>query len=174
MGGTIEDAMPLLVRHVGVWQGEYVHLDSKNREIDRHRSTLICRLTAHDATEQLVQSNIYDWPNQTREVRYFKATLSNDRLIIENENIVGWVAPLSLDQTQRTVMVAWTKTDDPSFRYYEMITLAEDGNSKSRTWHWYHNGMLVKRTLVDEKLISRDWATYDDPSYYQYIPRGAR
>lgn len=54
MGRKIQNEMPLLMRHVGVWQGEYLHLDSENREIDRHRSTLICRLTAKDATERLV------------------------------------------------------------------------------------------------------------------------
>ncbi|MEO9467413.1 DUF3598 domain-containing protein [Parasphingorhabdus sp.] len=170
----IEEAMPQLLHHVGVWKGEYVHFDGDNREIDRHASMLICKLLNEPGKQRLEQSNIYDWPDNSRETRHFVGILNNDKLVIQNENIDGWVAPLVLDETERTLMVLWTKTDDASFRYYEMITLSEDGQTKNRSWHWYRDGRLFQRTLINEKLISRDWQAYDDPSYHHYSPRAPR
>ena len=36
---------------------------------------------------------------------------------------------------------------------YEMIQLSEDGNKRARTWHWFENGELVKRTLIKEERV---------------------
>lgn len=159
--------MPTLAAQMGVWEGEYVHLDSEHREIDRHRSQLIC----HIEGDRLIQSNIYDWADGTREVRYFEGMLTGDRLLISNENINGWVAPLAGDETQRTIMVLWTRAGAPDFRFYEMITVSEDGKAKNRTWHWYDKGRLFQRTLINEVLITTDWQSYDAPEFHFYRPR---
>ena len=37
---------------------------------------------------------------------------------------VYWVDP-----TNRTILVGWTRAHEPDFRYYEMITVAEDGEA---------------------------------------------
>ena len=167
--------MPLLASQQGVWQGEYVHFDAEHREIDRHKSMLVARLfDGPDGEAKFVQSNIYDWPDETREIRHFEGILQGDRVNISNVNIIGWVAPLAMDETGRTLMVQWTKAQDPDFRYYEMITLSEDGQHKNRTWHWYDCGRLFQRTLINELRVSDDWRAYDDPSYYAYSPRAPR
>jgi hypothetical protein len=168
----ITAAMPLVAAQAGVWRGEYVHLDADHNPIDRHRSTLICRLfDGPDGSARLAQTNIYDWADGSREIRFFDGVLRGDRIVIANENIDGWVAPLAMDATQRTIMVLWTRTAAPDFRYYEMITVAADGRAKNRTWHWYDKGRLFQRTLINEDYISADWRAYDDPAYYAYRPR---
>jgi hypothetical protein len=173
--GQIAAAMPLVASQAGVWQGEYVHLDANHREIDRHKSTLVCRLfDGPDGTARLAQTNIYDWPDGTREIRYFDGILQGDRINISNVNIDGWVAPLAMDETQRTIMVLWTRTGAPDFRYYEMITVAEDGRAKNRTWHWYDKGRLFQRTLINEDYVTADWQAYDDPAFYAFRPRAPR
>ena len=85
-----------------------------------------------------------------------------------------WVAPLAMDETQRTIMVAWTRAGQPDFRYYEMITVAEDGLAKNRTWHWYEKGRLFQRTLINEDYVTADWQALDDPAYYAFQPRAPR
>jgi len=35
--------------------------------------------------------------------------------------------------------------------------MADDGESRCRTWHWIRNGQLETRTAIQEKLVSRDW-----------------
>ncbi len=173
--GAIAATMPLVASQAGVWQGEYVHFDADHREIDRHKSMLVCRLIdGPEGVARLAQSNIYDWADGTREIRYFDGVLQGDRINISNVNIDGWVAPLPMDETQRTIMVAWTRAGQPDFRYYEMITVAEDGLAKNRTWHWYEKGRLFQRTLINESYLTADWQSHDDPAFYSFQPRAPR
>ena len=165
----IAETQALVADQAGVWEGEYVHLDENHNEIDRHQSQLVCRLNdGPEGEASLSQSNIYTWADGQREIRYFECLFKGDRLWIENELISGWTGEVSLDPTNRTIMVGWTRTSEPDFRCYEMITVAEDGDAKNRTWHWYRKGKLFQRTLINESRISRDWQAYDDPSYYEF------
>jgi hypothetical protein len=173
--GAIAETMPVIAAQAGVWEGEYVHIDAAHREIDRHASRLICRVEdGPDGAARLIQSNIYDWADGTREVRYFEGVLAGDRIRIANENIEGSVSPLAMDETARTIMVLWVRTGAPDFRFYEMITVSEDGLAKNRTWHWYQKGRLFQRTLINEVKISEDWQAHDDPAFHRYCPRGPR
>ena len=170
--GIISTRMPLVAEQEGVWEGEYVHLDPRHEIIDRHRSRLVCRLfDGEDGKARLAQTNIYDWPDGTREIRYFDGVFRGDRVWIDNVNVSGWTASVSLDETGRTIMVGWVRAGEPDFRYYEMITVAEDGKAKNRTWHWYRRGRLFQRTVINETRISRDWKAYDDAAYYEFSPR---
>jgi hypothetical protein len=172
--GVISERMPLVAAQAGVWQGEYVHLDANHNVIDRHRSQLVCRLfDGENGKARLSQTNIYDWPDATREIRYFDGLFRGDRIWIDNVNINGWTAAVDLDETNRTIMVGWVRAGEPDFRYYEMITVAEDNLAKNRTWHWYRKGRLFQRTIINEVRISHNWEEYDDPSYYEYRPRAA-
>ncbi len=168
----ITEMMPIVADQAGVWEGEYVHLDADHNIIDRHKSRLVCRLEdGPDGEAKLSQTNIYTWADNTQEIRYFDGTFRGDRVWINNDLINGWTASVSLDQTSRTIMVGWTRAHEPDFRYYEMITVAEDGNAKNRTWHWYRKGRLFQRTVIDENRVSRDWKAHDDPSYYAFKQR---
>lgn len=171
--GIITDRMPLVADQAGVWDGEYIHLDAEGREIDRHGSRLVCRLMdGPDGEAVLSQSNLYSWADGSKEVRYFEGIFRGDRLWISNSLIDGWTGAVSLDITDRTIMVGWTRSGEPDFRYYEMITVAEDGDAKNRTWHWYRKGRLFQRTIINERRTSRDWIAYDDPSYLTTSLRG--
>jgi hypothetical protein len=171
---AITQTMPLLASQMGVWEGEYVHLNADHVEIDRHKSRLLCRLDEGPSGEaRLIQTNIYDWPDGSREVRYFVGVLDGDRVNIRNENIEGWVAPLAGDVSGRTIMVLWIKTGEPDFRNYEMITVSDDGKAKNRTWHTYRAGALLTRTIINERHVGHDWQAFDDPSFYAYRPRAA-
>ena len=164
---------PLLADQAGVWDGEYVHVNAAHEIIDRHRSRLVCRLEdGRDGEAQLSQTNIYTWGDNQREIRYFVATLRGNQLRVSNELIDGWIGTVDHDATNRMILVGWTRPSEPGFRYYEMITVAEDGNAKNRTWHWYREGRLFQRTIINEERVSRDWQPYDDSSYYAYTPKG--
>lgn len=170
----IRQRQPIVADQAGVWDGEYVHLDADHRIIDRHQSRLVCRLAdGPDGAARLTQTNIYSWADGTREIRYFEGVFRGDRVWISNQLIDGWTGAVAMDPTNRTIMVGWARTNEPGFRYYEMITVAEDGNAKNRTWHWYRNGRLFQRTLIDEVRVTRDWQAYDDPAYYGSEPRSS-
>lgn len=171
--GLIAERLPVIACQVGLWRGEYVHVDPDCNIIDRHKSTLVVRLEDSDAEGEakLCQTNIYDWADGSREIRYFECVYRGDRLWIDNTNINGWAGALALDETESTVMVGWVRAGEPDFRYYEMVNLAEDRKSKDRVWHWYKNSALFQRTLIHEDHVDQDWRPYDDPSYYAYRPR---
>lgn len=171
----IAENHPIIADQAGVWDGEYVHLDMTHAVIDRHRSRLVCRLEdGEDGDARLSQTNIYTWADDQQEIRYFDGVYRDDRIWIKNELIDGWTGAVSLDTTNRTIMVGWTRANEPDFRFYEMITVAEDGNAKNRTWHWYRKGRLFQRTVINEERVSRDWRAYDDPAYYANSPRTPR
>jgi hypothetical protein len=68
-------------------------------------------------------------------------------------------------------MVGWTRTAQPDFRFYEMITLSADGNEKSRIWRWYRKARLFQRTVINETRTARDWTQYEQPEYYTSRPK---
>jgi hypothetical protein len=41
----------------------------------------------------------------------------------------------------------------PGAYLYEMIQLSEDGNRRARTWHWFENDTLFKRTCITEHRV---------------------
>lgn len=156
----IRENMPLLARHEGVWDGVYTHYNAAGEKIDEHKSRLICRFPA-DGEYPYHQTNHYAWDDGRTEVRDFPATYAGKRIWWDTEQIKGWAAEVSLDEYQRTVMLYWQRQGDPSLYLYEMIQLADDGQSRCRTWHWIRDGQLELRTAIQEKLVSRDWLAID-------------
>lgn len=152
----IREEMPVLARHEGVWDGTYVYYNAAGEKIDEHKSRLLCRID-DDAKHAYHQTNFYTWADGKTEVRDFPSDYRDGRIWWDNELIVGWAAEVKLDQNNRTLMLYWQRTGDPSLYLYEMIQLADDGQSRCRTWHWIRNGRLETRTAIEEHLITRDW-----------------
>lgn len=152
----IREEMPLLARHEGVWDGVYTYYDAAGVKIDEHRSRLFCRFL-DGGQYPYHQTNYYTWEDGRTDVRDFPATYADKRVWWDNDLIKGWAAEVPLDQYQRTVMLYWQRQGDPNLYLYEMIQIADDGQSRCRTWHWIRNGQLETRTAIQEKLVSRDW-----------------
>jgi hypothetical protein len=76
--------------------------------------------------------------------------------------IEGWAAEVPLDTFNRTTMLNWTRNDDPDLYLYEMIQVSDCRKYRARVWQWFKGGRLIKRTLVDETFVTRDWASYED------------
>lgn len=153
----IREEMPLLARHEGVWDGTYTYYNAAGDKVDEHASRLFCRLPGDDAPYPYHQTNHYRWPDGRTETRDFPAEFRDGRIWWDNELIVGWAAEVPLDANNRTIMLYWQRTGDPSLYLYEMIQLADDGESRCRTWHWIRDGQLETRTAIQERLVSRDW-----------------
>jgi hypothetical protein len=156
----IREDMPLLARHEGVWDGTYTYFNAKDKEIDRHTSRLFCRIP--DSGEfPYHQTNYYTWADGRTEIRDFPATYRDGRIWWDNELIIGWASAVPLDEYGRTMMLYWQRTGDPSLYLYEMIQIADDGQSRCRTWHWIRNGMLETRTAIQETLVTKDWRSLE-------------
>lgn len=153
----IREEMPVLARHEGVWDGTYSYFNADGVKIDEHQSRLICRFLDDNPETPYHQTNHYTWADGRKEIRDFPATFHDKRVWWDNELIVGSAWEVGEDTHQRAVMLYWQRTGDPSLYLYEMIQIADHGESRCRTWHWIRNGELETRTAIQERLVSRDW-----------------
>jgi hypothetical protein len=146
--GELRNAMPVLARHKGEWEGEYIHVDADNREIDRHASHLKCSFP-EDGPFAYYQINTYRWADGRTEELHFPATYRDGRIWWDTDRIEG----SAWEVDARTVMLTWVRKGEPGTYLYEMIQISADGDHRGRTWHWFENDQLVKRTCIKERRI---------------------
>lgn len=148
MTDTIRQGMPVLARHEGEWEGEYIHVDPNNEVLDRHKSHLICRFPT-EGDFPYFQTNIYTWNDGRKEEIDFPAKYRDGRIWWDNERIEG--SAWELDE--RTVCLNWTRKDLPGSYLYEMIQINAANDSRGRTWHWFVDDELIKRTCIKEHRV---------------------
>ena len=155
---SLKELMPIIYSNEGVWEGWYRHFDINGNKIDEHRSRLLCRFPDENTYHQ---TNFYFWEDGKTEVRDFPSRVEGNRLVFYTL-IEGWAAEVPLDTFNRTTMLNWTRNDDPDLYLYEMIQVSDCRKYRARVWQWFKGGRLIKRTLVDETFVTRDWASYED------------
>jgi hypothetical protein len=161
----LTEALPLLARHEGVWDGWYRHYDPNGNKVDEHRSRLVCRFPETVDGPPYHQTNHYSWSDGRTEVRDFPAGFGDGRLLFDNELIKGWAAEVKIDDFNRSVMLYWKRKGDDDLYLYEMIQLSDCGRYRHRVWHWYRAGRLVSRTLIDEERVSHSWQGIHGPTF---------
>ena len=160
----IREAMPLLARNDGVWEGWYRYYDAATGKLtDQHRSRLLCRITDEPGREYH-QTNHYFWEDGRSEVRDFPSRYENGRIWFDNDLIQGWAAAMQPDDYNRSTCLNWMRQGEPDVFLYEMIQLSEDGKNRARTWQWFRKGKCFQRTLIDEVFITHDWRNWTDHS----------
>jgi hypothetical protein len=146
----LREEMPILARHEGEWTGEYVEVDPDAEVIDRFDAHLSCRFP-DEGEYPYYQVNRYEWSDGTERRIEFPGTYDDGRIVFDNERIYGraWEA----EHDDRTVMLTWTRKDMPGSYFYEMIQINGDDDERVRTWHWFEDDELSKRTLIREHRI---------------------
>ena len=145
----IREGFPGLVAHEGEWEGEYVHVDPQNEVLDRHASRLQCRFPDEGSRYDYYQVNTYTWPDGRTEEIHFPATYADGKILWDTERIEG--SAWQVDD--KTVMLHWRRKDMPGTYLYEMIQLSDDRTKRGRTWHWFEDDELVKRTCIKERRV---------------------
>jgi hypothetical protein len=138
-------AMPTILRHAGVWEGIYRHLDQDGREIDLHRVRIVCEFP-QSGPFAYIQHNHFMWDDG----RELKADLPG----VLRDGKLWWDLPTFSGYAWETddgiLLLNLSRKDEPGANFFEMITLGATGEHRSRTWQWFKNGRLYKRTLCDE------------------------
>ena len=163
---AIRQAMPLLARNEGVWEGVYRYYDAATGKLtDEHRSRLICRLPEDGPHAGAYhQTNYYFWDDGHTDIREFPAWYEDGRIRWDNELIKGWAAAMQPDDFNRSTCLNWTRQGEPDLFLYEMIQLSDNGINRARTWQWFKQGVCFQRTLIDERFITADWRGWTDHS----------
>lgn len=148
---SIREIMPVLAKHEGEWAGTYIVTDPDGKILDQHSSHLTCSFPA-DEPDTYYQMNRYTWPDGRVEEHKFPAMFDPVR------KEVSWDTPRikghAWEIDNQTVMLTWVyKGNTETDLLYEMIQISEDGKHRARTWHWFKNGELIKRTLIKEKRV---------------------
>ena len=144
----IRKGMPVLARHEGEWEGEYIHVDTDNNVLDRHRSRLQCLFPA-EGPYAYHQINTYTWDDGREEVIHFPATYRNGQIFWDTERIVGRAWEID----ERTTVLTWSRKDLPGSYLYEQIQISADNTARGRTWHWFADDRLFKRTCITERRV---------------------
>lgn len=146
---NLREAMPVLARHEGEWKGTYTFIDPANKIIDHHEAHL--SNTFPDSGDfPYHQTNRYRWEDGKTEVIEFPATFENGKLHFDTDRIIGdaW------EVDDRCIVLHWNYKADPSVYLYELIHIDDTGNHRTRTWHWFKDGVCFQRTLINETRIS--------------------
>jgi hypothetical protein len=145
------DIMAVCRPHQGVWRGTYVHLDVDGREVDRHEVEIVNAFPA-SGPYAYVQTSRFIWPDR-REEHVFPGTLRDNRLWWATERLKG-VAWVSAD-APGALFLRFERVDLPDIEVLEMIQMHPDAGVRMRSWQWLKDGVPVRRTLVDERRVSR-------------------
>lgn len=151
MQPALAAAMPTLARHRGLWRGTYRHLDAAGALIDRHDAEVRCEFPA-DGPYAYIQSNRFTWADGREHRATLPGVLRDGRLWWDVETFAG----SSWETHDGILLLNLIRKDEPGANFFEMITLGAAGTHRARTWQWFRDGQLYRRTLCDEVLVARD------------------
>ncbi len=145
---AIKDEMPLLARHAGDWVGTYTLIDTEGNILDKHKSHLTCQFP-ESGPYAYYQVNRYEWADGKREEHQFPATYRDKQIWFDTDRIQGH----AWEVDDATIILTWNYKSMPGTYLYEMIQLSPCGNYRARTWHWFSNYQIVRRTLIQEERV---------------------
>lgn len=142
------EAMPALFAHEGVWEGNYQHVDEQGALIDAHEARVICEMPDGGPFHYL-QRNRFTWAGGRVVTAELPGVLRDGRLWWDLPTFAGsaWTTHDGL------ILLNLERRDDPGARFFEIIVLGEGGRYRARSWHWFKDGRLFKRTLCDERKV---------------------
>jgi len=148
---TFHQEMPAMKRHKGSWQGRYQHLDLNGQLIDQHQSTVRCEFPS-SGEFAYIQYNHFVWEDGRDHKAILPEIYKDKRLWWDTETFHGYAWQSDND----IILLNLTRKDEPGAYFIEIIIIGDDDQHRSRTWHWFKDGRLYKRTLCEEMRISGD------------------
>lgn len=145
---AILEEMPVLARHQGDWVGKYLLIDTEGKILDKHDSHLTCQFP-EDSSYAYYQINRYKWSDGKQEEHQFPATYRDKKIWFDTERIQG----KAWEVDDATVILWFSYKSMPDLYLYEMINLSPCNNYRFRTWHWFNNHQLFRRTLIQEERL---------------------
>jgi hypothetical protein len=145
---SIQVGMPVLARHEGDWQGTYILVDLEGNILDQHKSHLTCEFP-ENSPYPYYQTNRYTWADGKKEEHKFPGMYQDKALWFDTERING----KAWEVDDATVILYFSYKEMPGSYLYEMIQISPCNNYRARTWHWFKNNKLDRRTLIQEERM---------------------
>lgn len=137
--------MPAIFQHEGVWEGLYTHINRDAEVMDKHKVRVRCEFPT-SGKYVYIQHNHFMWEDGREYKVDLPGIYKDGRLWWDTETFHG-----SAWQTKdNLILLNLNRKDDPGAHFFELIAMGETGKHRARTWHWFKDGQLYKRTLCDE------------------------
>ncbi|MEO1100958.1 MAG: hypothetical protein AAFW65_03840 [Pseudomonadota bacterium] len=135
--------------HEGVWEGTYRHFNANAEQEELIRSRVICEFP--EEGEVFYRQSI-ELTGETGEVHHatFDGIAKDDHVWFDTPTFVG----KSWETQDGVVLLNLERKDEPGAHFVEAIIMARGGERRARTWHWFKDGALYRRTLCDEARVS--------------------
>ena len=142
-------SFPATRAHVGIWEGTYTHINADAQIEDRHRSRVICEFPDDGGNVFYRQRIEFTWPDLRARHDIFEGRVSGARLIYDTPTFHGE----SWETSDGLILLNLLRKDEPGANFFEIIAMGSTGQHRARTWHWFRNGTLYRRTLCDESRV---------------------
>lgn len=139
-------AMPTMRSHEGIWEGQYRHIDRDGTLKDIHRTQVRCEFP-DSGPYVYIQHNRFTWETGRTAEAVLNGTFFNNRLWWDKPTFKGYAW-----EHEGVIFLELDRKDEPGSKMRECILMGEKGH-RSRTWHWFRDGQLYRRTLVDEYKV---------------------
>ena len=140
---------PSLLAHEGVWQGEYRHLDAEGRLNDAHAAQVTCEFPAQGKWAY-VQHNLFRWPDGRERRLTLPGRLQGSKLVWDVETFSGQ----AWDGGGGVILLQVLRKDEPGVHFVECIVANDATTERARTWHWFKDGRLIRRTMCHEHKVA--------------------
>lgn len=135
--------------HAGVWEGVYTHINRGAEVIDKHRVRIRCEFPT-SGEFVYIQHNHFMWDDGREYKAVLPGVYCDGRLWWDLETFKG----SAWETLDGLILLNLDRKDDPGANFFEIIAMGATGQQRSRTWHWFKDGALFKRTLCDEWKVS--------------------
>lgn len=166
---ALKSKLPVMAKNEGVWAGTYRRYGSDGSLMNEFASRVVMRFRS-DAPEQEMyhQTNIYRFSDGKGQVIDSKGWFDGQRLNFGSDrDISGWAADDLTDPNGQTCLLFMAvNTATPQLAKgticYELVQLSAFGQYRARAAQYVNDGRIVMRTMIDEELVTRDWAQVED------------
>jgi hypothetical protein len=152
---------PAVARHQGVYRGVFRRYDAAGKLTAEFPSEIIARVIDRDGQQVFHQTNTYSPANAPRQVIDSHGEIRDGRIWFANERLEGWSMDIPGDATGRGAIIVMNYKDGSGTYVYEIVTRSADGKRRSRATQYFKNGVLERRTLIDEEKVTDDWRAYE-------------
>lgn len=140
------------------WEGTFRRYDAEGKLYQDFPSRID---VTFDPSKELpyTQTNAYSFADGTSQVITSQGGYEDGKIVFSNPRIDGYSSAFTLEQdpSGRSSMLNLNFKDGSGLYMYEIITLSDDGNTRSRMSQYMIDGIVVRRTLIDELKTAEAW-----------------
>ena len=133
--------------HLGGWEGTYRHINLNAEEEELIQSHVVCEFPGTDVFYRQAIKLTHADGSVTH--AGFDGYDRGDHLWFDTPTFIG----KSWETEDGVVLLNLQRKDEPGAHFVEVIIMGEGGKDRARTWHWFKDGQLYRRTLCDERRV---------------------